>query len=329
VLARFADRAPTLGSLAALVDYPQLSDHLKEQNRGVARDVPAKLAFLGYVLRQDAPAGVPAVVIDPADPRVELLARREHARYLAYKLKTGWRYGDPRDDAKKLHPCVLPWEELREEEREKDRTIIRKMPDVVGAAGMTLARSDERSELRVGVTGHRVLAETDRIATGIETALVRIEASHPGQSLVIVSALAEGADRLAVEAVLRRTGSRLEAVLPLPKYDFLEDFASPQSKDEFLRLLALAEKVVELPARVSREEAYAAANERLLDDIDVLIAVWDGQTAQGQGGTAEVVARARERHLPLAWVHAGNRKPGTMEPTSLGAGQGKATFDNL
>jgi len=87
--------------------------------------------------------------------------------------------------------------------------------------------------------------------------------------------------------------------------------------------------VVELPAQPSRDDAYAAANDRLLDGVDVLIAVWDGKGAQGHGGTAEVVGRARASHLPVAWVHAGNRKPGTMEPTSLGADQGKVTYENL
>jgi hypothetical protein len=194
---------------------------------------------------------------------------------------------------------------------------------------VTLGASTEPGELRIGVTGHRILAERARVVAGIETALGRIEARFPARALVVVSALAEGADRLVAEAVLRRPGSRLVAVLPMPTSEYLADFATVESRDEFLRLLAGAAEVVELPASSSRTEAYAAANERLLDGIDVLVAVWDGAGAQGQGGTAEVVARARTLRLPLAWVHAGNRKPGTMEATSLGAEQGHVTFENL
>jgi hypothetical protein len=33
--------------------------------------------------------------------------------------------------------------------------------------------------------------------------------------------------------------------------------------------------------------------------------------------------------LPFAWVHAGNRRPGTMEPTSLRTDQGHVTYENL
>jgi RyR domain len=328
-LARFAGRKPKLGALPALVDFQALSEHLKEQNRAEARDLPEKLAALGYVLLQDVPAGAPSVTVDPADPRVELLAIREHVRWVARKVKVGWRYGDPRDDVKKLHPCIRPWEDLAEDERVKDRLLVLHLPEIVATAGMTLALLDDLGPLRIAVTGHRVLAERELVEAGIEAAIARIEASHPGRSLVVVSALAEGADRLVTEAVLRRPNSRLQVVLPLPKFDYLTDFATADSKEEFLRFLARTDEVEELPARASREEAYAAANDRLLEGVDVLVAVWDGQSAQGDAGTAEVVARARALRLPLAWVHAGNRAPGTMEPTSLGEEQGKVTYENL
>jgi len=329
VLARFAGKAPTLGTLPALVDYSQLSDNLKEQNRGVARDLPGKLEVLGLVLRQDAPTGAPVVRVEASDPRLESLAIREHDRWVARKIKTGWLFGDPRDDVLKLHPCIRPWEELPDNEKEKDRMMVREIPDIVVAAGMTLARLEDLTRLRIGVTGHRVLMQTDLITAGIGKALARIEGEYPGRSLMVVSSLAEGADRLVAAAVLKRPHSCLQVVLPLPKFEYLDDFATPASKEEFLRFLARKDDIVELPAQVSREAAYASAGQRMLDGIDVLVAVWDGKPAQGEGGTAKVVTRARAGHLPLAWVHAGNRKPGTMEPTTLGAEQGRVTFENL
>ena len=144
VLARFAGREPSGTTLPALVDWDQLSEHLREQNRDVARDLPGKLEVLGLVLRQDAPAGAPVISIDPADPRVEELAKREHERWLARKVKTGWRYGEPRDDARKLHPSMRPWAEISQDEREKDRIMVREIPDIVAAAGMTLAHCDDK-----------------------------------------------------------------------------------------------------------------------------------------------------------------------------------------
>jgi hypothetical protein len=118
-------------------------------------------------------------------------------------------------------------------------------------------------------------------------------------------------------------------VLPLPKYDYLADFESRDSKDEFLRLLGMAEEVIELPARSDRVEAYAAGADEIVKRAETLLAIWDGANAQGHGGTAETVTRARESHKPIAWVHAANRRPGGTQPRSLGAEQGRVTYENF
>jgi hypothetical protein len=183
--------------------------------------------------------------------------------------------------------------------------------------------------VRVGVTGHRILAEHDKLIAGIDEALAKIEQSFPHRSLALVSALAEGADRLVAHRVISRPGARLIALLPLPRADYLSDFKSAASRNEFLRLLERADEVTELPAPESRGKAYAAAGRAMLERSDVLITIWDGQGAQGEGGTGSIVALARKRGLPVAWVHAGNRQAGTQEPTSLGAEQGNVTFERF
>jgi hypothetical protein len=45
-----------------------------------------------------------------------------------------------------------------------------------------------------------------------------------------------------------------------------------------------------------------AASEHVLDTVDALVAVWDGRPARDYGGTADVVAAARERGLPVTVV---------------------------
>jgi len=181
----------------------------------------------------------------------------------------------------------------------------------------------------IGVSGHRILTEIDKITAGIDEALRHIERAFPGQSLTVISALAEGGDRLVAERVLARPRARLVVPLPLPADDYINDFTTAESTDEFRGLLDRADEVIELPPAPTRNEAYEAAGLYVLDHRDVLIAIWDGQGSHGQGGTAEIVVRARARRLPIAWVHAGNRKPGTMEPTSLGEEQGTVTFENF
>lgn len=178
------------------------------------------------------------------------------------------------------------------------------------------------AERLIGVTGHRILMELDKIEAGVAQALDRIEASAPGTRLVAVSSLAEGADRIVAHAVLAR-GGRLDAVLPLAQADYETDFAGEDSIAEFRRLLAADADPETLPEAPSRNTAYEAGGLRVLDRCEVLITVWDGGGALGQGGTAEIVARAQARGMPVAWVHAGNRHPQTNAPTTLGAAQGR------
>jgi hypothetical protein len=163
----------------------------------------------------------------------------------------------------------------------------------------------------------------------VDNALCRIAQTFPGQPWTVLSSLAEGADRLVVQRVLARCQARLVVVLPLPTHEYLADFAAPASRQEFFTLLDRADEVIALPPSPTRNAAYEAAGHYVLEHCEVLLAIWDGQQAQGQGGTGAMVAQARQRRLPLAWVHAGNRKPGTQEPTSLGAEQGKVTFEHV
>lgn len=181
----------------------------------------------------------------------------------------------------------------------------------------------------IGVTGHRILAEIEKIEAGVEQAIERIEKAFPREPLICLSALAEGADTVVAKKVIARANARLTVILPLPTDDYIADFRSTESKEEFLTLLGRADEVIRLPASESRDAAYQAAGFYVLDHCHALITVWDGQGAQGQGGTGEVVALARLRHLPIAWVKAGNRRPGTMDATSLGEDQGKVVFENF
>lgn len=51
----------------------------------------------------------------------ERLAENAHDLWAAQRLKDGWTYGPQRDDAKKQHPCLVPYADLPESEKEYDR----------------------------------------------------------------------------------------------------------------------------------------------------------------------------------------------------------------
>ena len=41
--------------------------------------------------------------------------------WAAGRIAAGWKYGPVRDEIKKEHPCLIPYEELTEEEKDFDR----------------------------------------------------------------------------------------------------------------------------------------------------------------------------------------------------------------
>lgn len=61
----------------------------------------------------ELPAGIEALV--------ELLAKNNHEVWGAERVAQGWKYGAVRDDEKKETPCLVPYEDLDESEKEFDR----------------------------------------------------------------------------------------------------------------------------------------------------------------------------------------------------------------
>lgn len=52
---------------------------------------------------------------------VEDMARNVHEVWAQTRIRQGWVYGDERNDVLKHHPCLVPYEDLPEEEKEYDR----------------------------------------------------------------------------------------------------------------------------------------------------------------------------------------------------------------
>ena len=180
----------------------------------------------------------------------------------------------------------------------------------------------QQPAFRVGVTGHRpdrlpvehlgtLRTRLGDVLAGLDAALGPEGGSGAARGCSLVSALAEGTDRLAVDAAPRGWG--LEALLPMPLALYRADFLAPgerrsASADAFDAYLARARSVTELPLLApelrdeQRPAQYEALGRALVRQIDCLVAVWDGQPPHGPGGTAFVVALAVARGLPVVWI---------------------------
>ncbi|HEX3513451.1 MAG TPA: hypothetical protein VHT26_05560 [Trebonia sp.] len=145
---------------------------------------------------------------------------------------------------------------------------------------------------RIAISGHRRLPSTtaDLVDKAIRGTLVAT-----GSDVTGISCLADGADQIFARAVTD-LGGGLEAIIPAGQY---RDVLPADAHPEYDRLLASAEAVRQLPYAEPTSESYMAASKLMIDAADELYAVWDGQPARGYGGTADVVAYARQHGKPV------------------------------
>lgn len=72
------------------------------------------------------------------DPLIERLAFNNHENWSQGRLKDGWQLGDHRDDERKLHPCLIPYDELPESEKEYDRVTVTEALKAIVALGFRI-----------------------------------------------------------------------------------------------------------------------------------------------------------------------------------------------
>ncbi len=183
--------------------------------------------------------------------------------------------------------------------------------------------------IKIGITGHRIFANPEPIEVGILSVLSRIASTYSQENIVVISALAEGADCLFAKIAISKFQAKLVVRLPLPVLDYRKDSSTPKAIKIFDELLQLSTDITCEETMNNREDAYFAAGKYVLDHCDILVAIWDGQIAQGRGGTGDIVHLAREYGRPLAWIQSGNRYPGTLDPIDLGDQQGKVIYERF
>jgi hypothetical protein len=183
------------------------------------------------------------------------------------------------------------------------------------AAPQSLSPPRPRRVIQIGVTGHRLNRISPEMAAILPEkcaqALAAIRRAWRAEGggaeparLRVISALAEGADRMVALAGLKM-GADLECPLPFHAEEYKQDFESEASKQEFAALLGRASAVFDAGGeRSAAEAAYELAGQIVVEQSDVLIAIWDGEDSRGRGGTGQMVNEALELGVPVVWLNA-------------------------
>ena len=147
-------------------------------------------------------------------------------------------------------------------------------------------------EIRVGVTGLRDLTSFNlkKLKRSISTELEEIKKVN-NQSIMLNS-IAVGADQLCAEIGL---SLGYELICPLPFSKYRSDFCG---KDLVLfdMLLGKANNTFVVSDSSCKDSAYLDAGKYIVQNCDVLLAVWDGKPQTSICGTAAIIAYAKRLH---------------------------------
>lgn len=73
-------------------------------------------------------------------PLIEEMAKNVHEVWAKNRMAEGWTYGPVRDDAGKTHPCLVPYEELPESEKEYDRATSQETLKLILKLGFGISK---------------------------------------------------------------------------------------------------------------------------------------------------------------------------------------------
>jgi hypothetical protein len=174
--------------------------------------------------------------------------------------------------------------------------------------------------LIVGVTGHRDLGhdEIAGVTQQVRGLFGMLRATYPHTPIILLSSLAEGADRLVARTALD-CGIELFVVLPMRLDEYERDFGSTQSLEEFREIMkgrcdaAVVPMSEEHDAEASRlpgparDRRYATAGAFMVSYSQILIALWDGSPDEMLGGTSQIVRFALQG-VPPKYL-SGSKEP--------------------
>lgn len=88
-----------------------------------------------------APADTKDVILpEELLPLIEEMAKNVHEVWAQNRMNEGWTYGMERDDVMKKHPCLLPYDELPESEKEYDRATSQETLKLILKSGFKITK---------------------------------------------------------------------------------------------------------------------------------------------------------------------------------------------
>ena len=72
----------------------------------------------------------------------EKIAENVHENWSLGRMKEGWVYGQTRNDTEKTHPCLVPYDQLPDSEKEYDRNTALETLKLIVALGYKIEKGN-------------------------------------------------------------------------------------------------------------------------------------------------------------------------------------------
>ena len=171
------------------------------------------------------------------------------------------------------------------------------------------------NKFKVGISGHRDIQQTNKniYLSQIKEYLNYLIYKYPTKEILAVSPLADGADRLFIQAAIE-IGLRYEVILPMKPNLYQKDFDN-DSYREFNKMLLNAReyKVIPIYNEISEESIayhgadrdlqYREVGRQLINETDSMLFLWDGKENTKVGGTYDTLTYAKEHNINYKIIH--------------------------
>jgi len=251
---------------------------------------------------------------------VEYLCRLEHARWVKEKLALGWKYGTDYSSSqerneKKIHKCIVQYEELSEDDRSKDALMVQSILPMLRKFNSDIKiykySRDRKQDFVIAGTGHRHFKEDVNVLKDkIKRVLEKYVSEYGNEYNIVVSTCyAVGADWLIAECACEM-GLATKAVIPMKYEDYIKDViadaeanGTPLTDDDVLKMRHLMAQTIECKVMNDSKFVYYEACKYIIEKCNSVIALWDGKplplhnydgTPINRGGTYHCLKLAEE-----------------------------------
>jgi hypothetical protein len=117
--------------------WQEISEEIKNSIRHQAKNIPNALLKINYdvVSVKEIEA-----FIEFTSKELEILAKNEYKSWYKYRKKAGWRYGEVKDNIKKIDPELVAWDNLSSDNKNKIYKMVKTWPEILAKSNFKIER---------------------------------------------------------------------------------------------------------------------------------------------------------------------------------------------